>query len=109
MFGFLKNIFKSSQNVSLAEIIERGAVIIDVRTDTEYRQGHLKKSINIPLNQLAGKIKMLNKNKPVITCCASGMRSATAQRILRDHGFGEVYNGGSWSSLRKFDQKPSKE
>ena len=42
----------------------------------------------------------LDKNKPVITCCASGMRSGAAKNFLKSNGFKEVYNGGSWISLR---------
>ena len=41
-----------------------------------------------------------DKNKPIITCCASGMRSASAKSILKSNGFSQVYNGGGWSSLR---------
>jgi rhodanese-related sulfurtransferase len=48
------------------------------------------------LNQNLGKI---NKNKPVITCCASGARSAAAKSILLNSGFSEVYNGGGWHGL----------
>jgi phage shock protein E len=104
MVKFLKNIFKSNTAVSIGELINQGALIIDVRTENEFRSGHLKRSVNIPLNQLEKKIAKLDKNKPVITCCASGMRSGSAKRILKANGFAEVHNGGSWTSLRKFDK-----
>jgi phage shock protein E len=104
MFEFLKNIFKSKPAVSLDEVIGRGAVIIDVRTEGEYRQDHLKKSINIPIDRLESKIPKLDKSKPIITCCASGMRSASAKRFLKASGFTEVYNGGSWTSLKKYEK-----
>jgi rhodanese-related sulfurtransferase len=39
------------------------------------------------------------KNKTVITCCASGMRSASAKSILKSAGYQDVHNGGGWSSL----------
>jgi rhodanese-related sulfurtransferase len=42
------------------------------------------------------------KNRPIVTCCASGARSASAKRILKSHGFEQVYNGGSWYTLRKY-------
>jgi rhodanese-related sulfurtransferase len=42
----------------------------------------------------------LNKNKPVITCCASGMRSGSAKGLLKSKGF-DAYNGGSWTSLKQ--------
>ena len=97
---FLKMIF--GKKVDLQEVISGGAVILDVRTKGEYQSGHLKNSINIPIDKLPQNIKKLNKNKSIITCCASGSRSASARRILKSNGFEQVYNGGSWYSLRKY-------
>jgi rhodanese-related sulfurtransferase len=97
---FLKMIF--GKKVNLQEVISNGAVIVDVRTKGEYQSGHLKNSINIPIDKLPQNIKKLNKNKSIITCCASGSRSASARRILKSNGFEQVYNGGSWYSLRKY-------
>ena len=98
--NFLELIF--GKKVDLQEVISAGAVILDVRTKAEYESGHLKNSINIPVDKLQQNIKNLNKNKAIITCCASGARSASATRILKSNGFEEVYNGGSWQSLRKY-------
>jgi phage shock protein E len=98
--NFLKLIF--GKKVDLKEVILKGAVILDVRTKGEYQSGHLRNSINIPIDNLPQNIKKLNKNKAIITCCASGSRSASARRILKANGFEQVYNGGSWSSLRKY-------
>jgi phage shock protein E len=98
--NFLELIF--GKKVNLQEVILNGAVILDVRTKGEYQSGHLKNSINIPIDKLPQNIKKLNKNKPVITCCASGSRSASAKKILLSNGFEQVYNGGSWSSLKKY-------
>jgi phage shock protein E len=103
MLKFFQKIFDGGQKVDLAELIGRGAIILDVRTQREFRGGHLKNSTNIPLDELQGKISQLDGSKPVITCCATGMRSLTAKNILRNSGFPEVYNGGSWTSLKKFE------
>jgi phage shock protein E len=100
MIGFLKKIFR--EKVDIQELIDNGAKIIDVRTKAEFQQGHVRNSINIPLDRLSDNLKKLDKSKPVITCCASGMRSASARSILKSHGFTEVHNGGSWTSLRKY-------
>ena len=100
MIGFLKKIF--GEKVNIQELIDNGAKIIDVRTKAEFQQGHLKNSINIPLDKLSDNFKKLDKSKPVITCCASGMRSASAKSILKSRGFTEVHNGGSWTGLRKY-------
>ncbi|MBN8698762.1 MAG: rhodanese-like domain-containing protein [Chitinophagales bacterium] len=83
------------------DLLQRGAVIVDVRSRGEYAGGHIKGSLNIPLDQLQGNLsKLKDKNKPVITCCASGMRSASARAILKSNGYSEVYNGGGWASLQ---------
>jgi phage shock protein E len=97
---FLELIF--GKKVNLQEIISNGAIILDVRTKGEYQSGHLKKSINIPVSNLQQNLKKLNKDKPIVTCCASGARSASARRLLKSNGFDQVYNGGSWYSLRKY-------
>ena len=81
-------------------MVKNGAIILDVRSKGEYAGGHIKGSINIAVNQLESNLHKVNdKNKPVITCCASGMRSASAKSILLANGFKEVYNGGPWTSL----------
>lgn len=85
--------------VDYAELMKKGAQIIDVRTKEEYQGGHIKGSINIPLNNLNHNLSKIKKDKPVITCCASGMRSAAAKGILTSNGFSEVYNGGGWMRL----------
>jgi phage shock protein E len=98
--NFLKQLF--GKKLDLGEVISGGAVIVDVRTKGEYQSGHLLNSINIPVDTLAQNLKKIDKNKPVITCCASGARSASALMILKSNGFEQVYNGGSWFSLRKY-------
>ena len=87
--------------VNYKELMEKGAVIVDVRTSAEFSSGHIRNSINIPLNTLKASLSKLDKQKPIITCCASGMRSASAEGILLACGFTEVVNGGSWTSLEK--------
>lgn len=100
MISFLKKLF-GIKSVNFAQLIEEGAIIVDVRTPGEYSSGHIQKSINIPLNSLQSNLKKLkNKNTPIITCCASGMRSASAKGILTSNGYTNVYNGGGWMSLQ---------
>ncbi len=99
MFEFLKKLFGGT-SVDYKELVKNGAQIIDVRTPAEFKNGHLKNSKNIPLQNLTQELGKIDKNKPVITCCASGMRSASAKNILKNNGFTEVYNGGGWSSLQ---------
>jgi rhodanese-related sulfurtransferase len=97
MASFFKKLFGTP--VDYSKLIQDGAQIIDVRTKQEFVGGHIRNSKNIPLNVLASDCNKLDKSKPVITCCASGMRSASAKSILKSKGF-EVYNGGGWMSLQ---------
>ena len=97
--GLLSMLGLSGKSESVKEFMDKGAVIIDVRTPAEYIGGHIKGSKNIPLNTIGNQIDALKKlNKPVIACCASGMRSAQATSILKSNGI-EAMNGGGWSSL----------
>ncbi len=99
MFTFLKNIFSTKQ-LDYPELMEREAVIIDVRTPKEFAGGHLEKSLNIPLGDIQNHIvKLKRKGKPIIACCRSGARSGRATKILNDAGI-ETYNGGSWGQVR---------
>lgn len=104
MIEILKKLFGIAPKVSFAELVREGATIIDVRTKGEYAGGHIRGSVNIPLDKLVANMGKLKKNKAIITCCASGARSASAKGILTSHGFTNVHNGGSWFSLeRKLD------
>jgi rhodanese-related sulfurtransferase len=100
MINTLKNLFGFGPKVDYAALVKQGAVILDVRSPGEYQQGHIKGSINAPLNDLSRQLSKLKKENPVITCCASGMRSASAKSILKSNGFTQVHNGGGWSSLQ---------
>jgi len=101
MFGTLKSLLGLGPKVDFSELIKEGGVIIDVRTKGEFNGGNIKGSVNIPLDQLASNLgKLKDKNSPIITCCASGMRSANAKMILKSKGYTNVHNGGGWTSLR---------
>lgn len=99
MIDFIKKLLGKNK-VDYKALVENGAQIIDVRTPAEYSSGSIRNSKNIPLQQLVSEMKKLDLKKPIITCCASGMRSASAKAILKQNGF-EVYNGGGWIALQK--------
>lgn len=89
---------KSKKQI-IVEALEQGAIIVDVRTPQEYNEGHIRDSINIPLQQLDARISTLKKKgKPVITCCRSGGRSRRAKAILEKNGV-KTINGGGWGAL----------
>ena len=98
--GLLSMLGLSGKQENVADFMAKGGVIVDVRTPGEYQGGHIKGSKNIPLNVLSDKLSEIKKwNKPVIACCASGMRSAQATSILKNNDV-EAMNGGGWSSLQ---------
>jgi phage shock protein E len=88
-------------NPDYAQLVKGGAIILDVRSNGEYTVAHLKGSINIAVNELENNLhKLGDKNKPVITCCASGVRSSIAKRILESNGFTKVHDAGAWYKLQ---------
>ena len=100
MFEALKKLF-SVQKTDYAQLLSQGAIIVDVRTSAEFSSGHIRGSVNIPLHKLNDHLnKLKSKSTPIITCCASGARSASALSFLRSKGYSQVYNGGSWMRLR---------
>lgn len=101
MIRFIKNLLGLGQSVNYKQMVQDGALILDVRTKGEFDTGHIKGALNIPVQELGRHVSKLQKQRPVITCCASGMRSATAKSMLRSAGFAEVHNGGPWTSLQK--------
>lgn len=83
-----------------------GGPVIDVRSPAEWAEGHLPDSTLVPLPELKGRLADIealvggDKTKPVVVVCRSGARAGQARAILEQHGFQNVVNGGSWTSLR---------
>lgn len=71
-------------------------LLIDVRGDTEFRSGHIANARHIPLSELKGRTKKLNKfkNKPTVVYCNTGAQSGSAAKILKKDGFTTVNNLG---------------
>ena len=102
MIETIKKMLGIGPKTDFAELVKQGAMILDVRTKNEYAGGHIRGSVNIPVEQLSNNLsKLKDKKKVIITCCASGMRSASAKGILTSNGFSNVYNGGGWQSLER--------
>lgn len=90
----------------IKEALQKGAVVIDVRTPHEFDRGKVPGSVNIPVDRIESGIERIKAmKKPVVLCCASGMRSGAAKKILVASGLQEVYNGGSWESVLKIYNK----
>lgn len=96
--GFFNSLF-GSKTKKVKEFQSRDAIVLDVRSKAEYDSGAIPGSKHIPLQQVGSQIEYIKKwNSPVITCCASGVRSASAAAILRKNGV-ETMNGGGWFKL----------
>lgn len=100
MINAIKNLFGFGTKVDYVDLVKQGAMILDVRSKGEFQSGHITGSINIPVDTLNSNFSKLKKDNTIITCCASGMRSASAKSILKSNGYPNVYNGGGWSSLQ---------
>ncbi|MEM7038390.1 MAG: rhodanese-like domain-containing protein [Bacteroidota bacterium] len=97
--GIFSSLFGKGPDFSA--LIAAGATIVDVRSPAEFSGGHIEGALNIPLGEVPENMADLKKlGTPVIVCCASGMRSGRAKRMLKAEGI-EVYNGGGWTSLRR--------
>ena len=100
MIGAIKKLFGMGPKTDYSQLVKEGALILDVRTKGEYASGHIKSAMNIPLDQLgSGLSKLKDKNRSIICCCASGMRSGSAASMLKSRGYTNVYNGGGWNGL----------
>jgi phage shock protein E len=101
MLNAIKSLFGVGAKVDFRELKKQGAIILDVRTKAEFQSGHIQGAMNISVDQLGSNLsKLKDKNQPIITCCRSGMRSASAKSILKSSGYTNVHNGGSWTSLK---------
>ena len=92
----LSRVYLDSNNLSQIPSFNDRLEILAI--EKNFLQKIDNKIFNISINMT---ILILKKNQIVITCCASGMRSASAKNILLKNGFKEVHNGGSWSGLER--------
>ena len=76
-------------------------VLLDVRTEDEYKTGHIKNSINIPLKDLIYRISEFNKGDNIVTVCAVGIRAESAKKYFESKGY-RVANGGRWTNLKDY-------
>ncbi|WP_300177119.1 rhodanese-like domain-containing protein [uncultured Aliivibrio sp.] len=81
------------------DLIEQGALLIDVRTPGEFNQGHLKDAANLPLNTVDTAFANIDKDTPIVVYCRSGNRSGKAMSYLQQEGFTQVHNGGGLDEM----------
>jgi phage shock protein E len=100
--GIFQQLFGGGQTVDLKNIIEQGAFLVDVRTPGEFLDGHVKGSVNIPLNTIPTQLSKFKNKKNIIVFCLSGGRSSQAKSILEQNGFTNVINGGTWHHVNQY-------
>lgn len=99
MFGLFGN---KKEFGDVKSYLDKGAIVLDVRTEAEYNDGHVMGSKHIQLDFLPDHIDEIKAwNSPVITCCRSGARSGNAEAYLADQGV-DVINGGPWQNVDQF-------
>ena len=91
-----KNLNKTN---NIKEFIDNNAVIIDVRSESEFNSGNLEGSVNVPLKDLMYRVNEFKKDKKYITVCTVGMRAESAKKFFKKRGY-QVVNGGRWSNLK---------
>ena len=100
--SFLQNLLRTSEKAELKDIIEQGAFLVDVRTAAEFESGHVKGSVNIPLDKIHTQISQFRGRKNIVIFCLSGARSSQAISILEKNGIKGVMNGGGWRKVNQF-------
>ncbi len=100
--NLFQRLFSSAPAVDLKAIIDEGAFLVDVRTPGEFNSGHVKGSVNIPLDKVQTQLAKFKNKKNIIVFCRSGARSSQAKNILQQNGFSNVINGGTWETVKRF-------
>jgi phage shock protein E len=85
-----------------AEVMQTGAVVLDVRTAGEWQHGHHPDARHIPLDELQSRLSEIGPTTtPVVVYCHSGGRAMVAARMLRSAGYQDVINAGSLRNVPK--------
>jgi phage shock protein E len=97
---------EASARVSPRDAVAQADLVVDVRSPSEYASGHLDKAINIPVDELDGRLAELDaalggdRSKKIAVYCASGRRSDSARALLQQAGFSAVTNAGGYGALK---------
>lgn len=97
--GFFGLFGSGGDSNKIKEFLDKGAIVLDVRTLPEWNEGHVKGSKHIVLNEIPARVNELKSlKKPIITVCRSGGRASQVNQFLAQHGI-EVLNGGAWQNV----------
>ncbi len=81
-------------------LLSEGALLVDVRTEDEYRQGAIQGAINHPVQWISAGHTLEDKKVPVVVYCATGMRSRMAKEMLLNFGFTQVHDLGGFHNIQ---------
>ena len=102
--NLLEGAFKQVHVSQVRELVESGALIIDVREPKEFERSHIRTAVNIPLSQLRDRLDEIPTDRPVYLHCRSSQRSYNACLCLQAHGFKDVYNiSGSYLGISFYE------
>lgn len=99
IFAAYKSVQLANIDDNLDRFIVGESVLLDVRTVSEYDDGHIQGAINMPLGRLRTDYVQLDPSRTYITYCSHGLRSIKAAGILKEKGFAHVFNGGPMSNV----------
>jgi phage shock protein E len=102
--NIFQQLFGGGPKVDLKATIAEGAFLVDVRTPGEFTSGHVKGSVNIPLDSITKQLAKFKNKKNIIVFCRSGNRSGQAKSILEQNGITNVVNGGTWQEVNAYVQ-----
>ena len=97
--GFFSALFGKKDNSELLNAIVAGAMLVDVRTASEFATGSVKGAINIPLDQIQRQLSKFKGKENIVLFCRSGNRSNQAKKILMQNNFQNVIDGGTWKNV----------
>lgn len=113
MAGFVaENVLQGRMEPMTFEALEdydkENSILLDVRTEMEYNNGHIEGAVNIPVDDLRNKLGELDKNKEILEYCQVGLRGYIANRILAQNGFKVKNLTGGYKSYSMLNYKPEK-
>ena len=97
---------KAIDSAAARDMIDKGAVVLDVRTKDEFAEDHVEKAVNIPVQEFGTRIAEVDKltggdkSKPIVVYCSAGARAAKAKAQLDAAGYKNVVNGGGLDDLQ---------
>ncbi len=111
MAGFVaQNILEGRSHIAtwseVKELSKEDYVLVDVRTELEYNNGHMEGAINIPVDSLRERLAELDPNKTVVEYCQVGLRGYVADRILSQNGYKVLNVTGGYKSVSALSFEP---